>query len=180
MAAQAHKQTLLLLKGHPATGKSTLAKALSRRLAWPLIDKDDIKDHVYQLSDGGRLAYEIMWQIVRRQLENGLSVIVDSPLSYPTSYATGKEFATSYESCLLVVETKLANEPWKIRLDERLQQQQTHRTAGSVAMQKLLTNYAGSWLYPIAPEHHLVVDTAQPVEQLAQSIIYHLEQQRTL
>lgn len=33
-----------MCKGHPGTGKSTLASALAQRLAWPLIDKDDARD----------------------------------------------------------------------------------------------------------------------------------------
>jgi predicted kinase len=179
MSAQAHRQTLLLLKGHPATGKSTLATALARYLAWPLIDKDDIKDHLYPLPNSGHLSYEVLWQIVRRQLEIGLSVIVDSTLSYPQSYATGQQLATTYHARLLVVETKLAEASWKARLEQRLDEVQTHRTSGWDAMQQLLVDYAGSWHYPIAPEHHLTVDTSLPTLQLVQIIADHLAQQIT-
>jgi predicted kinase len=176
MPAQARRQTLLLLKGHPATGKSTLAKALARRLAWPLIDKDAIKDHVYHLPDGSSLAYNIMWQIARHQLEIGLSVVVDSPLSYPQAYATGQELAATFNSRLVIVETSLAESIWRERLDQRLQEQQTHRTAGWVAMQQLLAYYADSWRYPIEPDHHLLVDSAQPVDQLVRLVIHQLDQ----
>ena len=70
MPEQAFSQTLLLLKGHPATGKSALAHALAQRLAWPLIDKDDIKDYLYTLPQGNALSYKIMWHIVRHQLQS--------------------------------------------------------------------------------------------------------------
>lgn len=175
MPAPVYRQTLLLLKGHPATGKSTLAAALARRLAWPLIDKDAIKDHTYQLPQGNVLAYEIMWQVVRQQLMIGLSVVVDSPLSYPLAYATGQELASEYAARLLVVETSLAPELWQLRLDQRLQEPPTHRVSGWANMQQLLADYAGSWSYAIDPEEHLLVDSAQPVEQTVQSIIDHLE-----
>ncbi len=170
------KQTLILFKGHPGTGKSTLAVALARALHWPLIDKDDIKDFIYALPGGNVLAYEIMWQIARRQLEVGVSVIVDSPLSYPTSYATGQELVATYGARLLVIETTLAENLWYARLEARRQQQQTHRIASWDAMQQALIAYADSWRFPIASQKHLLVDTSKPVDQLVQSIIDHLTQ----
>jgi predicted kinase len=174
--AQVHRQTLLLLKGHPGTGKSTLALAVARRLAWPLVDKDAIKDHTYQLPQGNVLAYEIMWEVTRHQLEVGLSVVVDSPLSYPLAYATGQELARQYSARLVVVETSLAEEQWQARLDRRLHEPPTHRLAGWANMQNLLNDYAASWRYPIAPAHHLRVDTSQPVEQIVQTITHYLEE----
>jgi predicted kinase len=41
---QNQKQVLLLLKGHPATGKSALARRLATTLRWPVVDKDDARD----------------------------------------------------------------------------------------------------------------------------------------
>ena len=60
---------LIAMKGFAGSGKSTLSRALSKQLGWPLIDKDDVKD----LLDGhapaaGPLAYAIMFNIARRQL----------------------------------------------------------------------------------------------------------------
>lgn len=174
MSAPARKQTLLLFKGHPGTGKSTLAAALARHLAWPLIDKDDIKDHIYHLPDSGYLSYEIVWHIVRHQLEIGLNVLVDSTLSYPTTYATGQELAASFDARLVVVETRLPDDDWRARLELRMHEEQTHRTSGWEAMQRLLVDYNSSWQYPIAPEHHLIVDTSQPVAHLVQTIVKRL------
>jgi len=79
---------LIAMKGHPATGKSTLAQALARQQRWPLIDKDDVKDHTANVPGGNVLAYDILWQVVETQLRLGMSVIADSPLSYPLSYET--------------------------------------------------------------------------------------------
>ena len=88
-----NSQFLLCLKGHPGTGKSTLAQSLCRHLRWPLIDKDDIKDHTWDLAEGNALSYAILWQIVETQLRNGLSVIVDSPFARPHLYETAQQLA---------------------------------------------------------------------------------------
>jgi hypothetical protein len=57
---------LIALKGLSASGKSTLGRALSKQLGWPLIDKDDVKDLLdgYTAEAGG-LAYDIMFNIAR-------------------------------------------------------------------------------------------------------------------
>lgn len=175
MLAQVHRQTLILFKGHPGTGKSTLANALAKRLAWPLLDKDDIKDLIYQLPNSGYLSYEVLWKIVRHQLAIGLNIIVDSTLSYPQSYATGQQLAAEFGARLLLIETKLPDDLWKARLDQRLSEQQTHRTSGWEAMQQLLEEYADSWRYPIALEHHVVIQTDQPTETMVEAILIHIE-----
>jgi hypothetical protein len=41
-------------------------------------------------------------------------------------------------------------------------------------MQQLLADYDSSWRYPIPPQHHLVVNTELPTDQLVQSIIARL------
>ena len=164
---------LLLMKGHPATGKSSLARALARRLRWPLVDKDDAKDHLYHLPQGNQLAYQIAWQVTETQLGLGLSVIVDTPLSYPQGYATGQELAQRYRARLLVVETTLEEGEWRRRLAQRTDS--PHRISSWAAMQALLARYDGCWAYPIRPEHHLRVETHRPVAELVEQVLQALE-----
>ena len=62
------EQVLVLMKGHPGTGKSTLAQCLCRLLEWPLIDKDatrdclalsDLERQVPQVPGGAAEAWEL-------------------------------------------------------------------------------------------------------------------------
>ena len=161
---------LVALKGHPATGKSTLAYALARTLQWPLLDKDDIKDHTLGLPDANNLAYAILWQVVATQLALGVSVIVDSPFAYPVLYAQAQALATTHAAHLLVVETVLDEVRWRQRLEDRPPSASTHKIQGWARMQALLTSYADCWRYPIDPAHHLLVNTEEPLEQLLQLV----------
>ena len=161
---------LMTMKGHPATGKSALARVIARRFRIPLIDKDDVKDFVLDVPGANQLAYEVMWQVCATQLDLGLSVVAVSPLAYPEGYATAQELAAKYRARLLVIETVLDEALWKQRLDARRPGYSTHKISGWDAMQEQLRAYDGCWQYPIAPEHHLVVDTAQPVRSLVRAV----------
>ncbi len=165
---------LIAMKGHPATGKSTLAAALARTFRWPLIDKDDIKDHTLALPEGNHLAYAIMWQLVERQLALDLSVIVDSPLAYAHGYKAAATLAQQYRAQLLVVETSLDEKLWCDRLEARAADESRHKIRGWQRMQAQLEIYADCWRYPIQPEHHLLVETTQPLDQLVRRIQMHL------
>lgn len=158
------------MKGHPATGKSTLARALAQILCWPLLDKDDIKDHTLAAPGGNELAYAILWQVVATQLALGLSVIADSPLSYPIGYDMARKVVCRYGGRLLVVETSLADDEWRRRLEVRSPAESAHKTRGWAAMQALLRRYDGCWQYPIAPEHHLVVDMSRPLAEIVAQV----------
>lgn len=159
------------MKGHPATGKSTLARALAVHLRWPLIDKDDVKDFTLALPNGNGLAYDIAWRIVDTQLSLGLSCIVDTPLSYPQSYAEGCRLAQHYNAQLLVVETKLDEAEWRRRLEARAPEESQHKIRGWEAMQAQLARYNGCYDYPIAPSQHVRVDTAQPLPTLLNQVL---------
>lgn len=152
------------MKGHPATGKSMVARGLAQKLRLPLIDKDDIKDHVLGLPDANNLAYAVMWQIVETQLALRLGAIAVSPLSYVSGYEKACELAAKYTAKLLIIETVLDNVEWRRRLNARKPGYSTHKISGWDAMQEMLRKYDGCWQYPIAAEHHLVLNTAQPNE----------------
>jgi predicted kinase len=173
-AASPSAPWLFAMKGHPATGKSVVAHALAQRLRIPLIDKDDIKDVVLGLPDANGLAYDAMWQIAGTQLALGLSVVADSPLSYPVGYIQACEIATRHAARLLVVETMLPEAEWRRRLDARDPADSTHKICGWEAMQAMLRHYDGCWRYPIAPEHHLLLDTTAPAAVAVQRILDRL------
>ena len=80
---------LLIVNGHPATGKTAVAQFLSRRLGLPLLSKDYVKetlgDHLgtasYQDSIRlGRAAFETIFALAEASLRTGVSVVLESPI----------------------------------------------------------------------------------------------------
>lgn len=94
---------MLLLKGHPGCGKSTLAVQLARKLSWPLVDKDDARDCLAVLPHEhaalNAVSYVIMFRVAATQLACGQSVIVDSPLSRLELWEQAKQLAAQVRSC---------------------------------------------------------------------------------
>ena len=78
---------LIILAGMPATGKSTVAAALSRALGYPILEKDAIKEELFDtlgFEDYPRkraldhAANAALLRVLQSMLEAGTSVIVDN------------------------------------------------------------------------------------------------------
>jgi len=78
---------LLIVTGHPATGKTTLARALAHELALPLLSKDALKealfdalgwrDRAWSRQIGG-VALALLYRRAEEQLAAGCALIVES------------------------------------------------------------------------------------------------------
>lgn len=158
---------LIVMKGFAGSGKSTLSRALSTQLGWPVIDKDDVKDLLDgQAQAAGSLAYEIMFNIARRQLLLGLNVICDSPLTGNISYARAQRIAVETHASLAILECTCSNESlWKQRIEGRkaLQLPDHHQTDWNT-YHMFLRQSSSQEMYAIA-HPHLIVDTAQPLHE---------------
>ena len=78
---------VLLMAGLPGSGNSTLAKAAGRGLGWPVLDKDTVKSTLLELGAdedlAARASYVMLEELARDLVvEQGLSVILDTPSSY--------------------------------------------------------------------------------------------------
>ncbi len=159
---------LLAMRGLPGAGKSTLSRALSRELGWPLIDKDDCKDILDgRAGDAGGLAYAIMLNVARRQLCLGLSVIADSPLSFERFYLQAREITAACHAGLAVLECRCADDvEWQRRIDGRKALAlPAHHQVDWASFQVTRAEWVRRAGYPIR-DPHLVVDTLRPIPEL--------------
>lgn len=176
---------ILAMKGHPGTGKTTLAQSIAKTLKCPLIDKDHFKDCTKPLQQVTKatkllndLSYEAMWRVASAQLELGLSVVIDSPLSRRAHLDRILELAARSGARVVIVECKPRDEAeWRRRLERRSEVghgSSWHKPSTWQEMEKLLEGYEGCWDYDVGEEvPRLVVDTtcANGVEEVVSNVL---------
>lgn len=170
-----NRSVLLLLKGHPGTGKSTLGCRLAHRLGWPLIDKDDAKNALQSVAvkttdkeiNWNSLSYDIMWCYVETQLKCGLSCIVDCPLARKQLWDQANSLANKYSTKVVIVECFASNESiWADRLHARWMadkdSNRAHKPANMSEVMSIIERNKGSetWTKSIAENVSIIhVDT---------------------
>jgi predicted kinase len=173
-------QTLLMLKGPVGIGKSTLSRALGRRLHWPIIDKDDYSDVLLRhLKPHGEAAYDYMFAAVRALLGQGFSVICDSPLRGHISYKKAEMLAREAHSRLYILECHLDDDTlWRERIESR-----ARRPAHIIQTWQALLNYRknaeADFDYQM-PTQTLQLDMAEPLENNLERATAWLKSQQVL
>jgi predicted kinase len=77
---------LIVVTGPPATGKTGLARDLARRLAIPILEKDTLKERLYEVFGHGEeleqriedAALALLFSVVESQLRAGTTVVAES------------------------------------------------------------------------------------------------------
>ncbi len=106
---------LIALAGLPGSGKSTLARRLGRALGMPVLSVDPIEAALFRAgierSDRtGLAAYLVVEALAARQLEMGLSPIVDASNYVEPARAMWRDLALRHGVALRWIETVVSDE----------------------------------------------------------------------
>lgn len=116
--------TLLMFKGHPGTGKTTLARELHQVLGWPLVVRDEIKDQLLAegvpLAEVGARSYAVLWARLAELLDAKTSVICDTNINQPLALTHLERLAAIEGVRIVVLECICSNRrEHRRRLDRR-------------------------------------------------------------
>lgn len=181
----------ILMKGHPGCGKSTLARALGTLYNFPVVDKDDAKDAMQELAEGvdadiiNKISYNIMVNVVRRQMAHGVSVIVDSPLSRRDIYERLKCIATEHHATVIILECISSNtHVWNERLVRRAQAAtfSSHKPSNLQDVKDLMQSYKGEnvWQEDDALVHRITIDTTimESIDDQVYTVMTYFQQKK--
>lgn len=161
------EQTLILFAGMPGSGKTTLARMVSRRLMIPAFAKDRmqrvLRDHHLAAENSGD-GYYLILDMADEQLSLGLSVILDATFPLDHFRIVASEIAARHQArfCALYFSCS-DDQEWQRRMNQRVQYVPGWRPVGWSDVLRM-RDYYQPWntnalaidsLYP--PEHNLPI-----------------------
>jgi predicted kinase len=168
------KPFVIQMHGDPGSGKTTLSRALAPRVPAIHIDKDVVMTAMVHSriprEVAGPLSYEIIWTFGRSLVEQGHSIIVDSPAFWPQVEGNGRSLASATGAIYAMIEVRCDD---TAELDRRL-----------ATREALATNPSERHDWLAVPgtrqptRERLVVDGQRPVSELVCTALAYLRERR--
>ncbi len=172
---------LILFRGLPASGKSTLARAVAMTNRVPILDRDILKALAAQgyLDDvaAAKLSYAQLLLLAEEQLALGLGVVIDSPFTEGDQLTPFIALGRALGVPVRIIHCVVALEVLQERIRRRDGQVSSVQWSGDSGVAKLTTRLqedtaARSLLFPqpVVGAELLPVDTHQPLDRCLEII----------
>ncbi len=163
---------IILFRGRPGTGKTTLTHAFAEKTHFSILRKDDIYDpvseYVKEHSDRNKLSHGILYKILESNIHSDATFILDFAFQNSSDYSIIKNWCAERNVQFKSVLVTCSDEKlWAERLDKRSE---------NPTPNQLITSFEGFKKYygtmHIEPEQdELVVDTVKSVEEIIQEVV---------
>lgn len=170
----------LQMSGVPGSGKSTVARAVSKATGAIVIDHDIVKSALIDSTIGdidtdsaGKISYRIEWALIDFYLSQGQSVILDSPCLYTEMLEKGTAFSAKHQAKYKYVECVLEDIQeidHRLRTRERMLSQNTQVTSEEEFRKAFEISKRPTDI------HYLVIDSGKPVDSYLDSILSYLNE----
>lgn len=167
------------MSGFPGAGKSTVSKYIAKLTGAIIVDHDVLKSALLKSLEVkgiestivGGLAYDVEWALIDSYLEQGHSVILDSPCLYEGMVEKGIKLSNKHGVKYKYIECYLNDmEEINARLQTRKRMiSQIEKVRSEVGFKKWLNGSKK----PLNSEY-LIVDSSEPLERYAENMIDYM------
>ncbi|MBL8160736.1 MAG: ATP-binding protein [Anaerolineae bacterium] len=164
--------TLILFAGMPGSGKTTLARMVSRRLGVPAFAKDRVQrvlrdHHLADASSGD--GYYIILDLADEQLSLGLSVILDATFPLDHFRTVASEIAARHQARFCAIYCYCSDDAvWRDRMTNRVQYVPGWKPVGWDDVQRM-RDYYQPW-----DDNALFVDSLRSPEENLPMVLEHI------
>ncbi|CAN8067745.1 unnamed protein product [Agarophyton chilense] len=186
------RQVVVLIRGYPGVGKTTVAFALAKELGYCLVCKDDVREaairhdanvlaairavcpeHANSVCvDSNDMTYEAMFAVGLTQLKVGASgVVLESPLGRVALGERALEITREAQAHCVLVDCYAERSVW----EERLAKRASKRDYRPSSVDQIMNHYSNIE-YPMDCDAHVSVDCARPLEENVKKIALVIKQ----
>lgn len=139
--------SLIVIGGFAGAGKTTVATRLSGKYNYPVFSSDIINDALRPVlqkdfKEVSPIAYKVMWHLVRKQLSNGVTVIVDTHMATPVLWESLDALMQDMPDVRVVpIILQASLETHRNRIDERGRTNKEHLNLGGDKLEDVLFKY---------------------------------------
>jgi thymidylate kinase len=139
--------TLIVVGGFAGAGKTTVSAKLSRKYNYPIFSSDVINDALRSalnkdFHEVSPTAYDIMWHLLRQQLANGLTVIMDTNMSSARVWDSLDALKRDMpEVSILPIILQVSLETHQVRIDSRGRTNKEHLNLGGDRLEDIMFKY---------------------------------------
>ncbi len=153
---------LILICGLPGTGKSTLAKALTKKFHFihfntDIIRKKTLKRRTYSEKEKAHV-YEMLFAETEKKLKKGKSIILDGTFYRDIKRKLAASLAKKYKTKFFIVECILNENEIRKRIEKRVK-------IGTISEADFLVYKKVKKQFEPIKEKHLKIDCALPIVQ---------------
>jgi|Deesub1362A_J573_1020465.scaffolds.fasta_scaffold00057_124 hypothetical protein len=168
---------LILLCGLPGTGKSTLAKRITRRYSATILQTDEVRKEIIKKptysQEEKRLVYKVVFLITKYLLKSKRNVILDGTFYKRKLRNEAYKIADECKNRFIIIECTAPEEVIKKRMKRRISKGRGLSDADYDVYLKIKKQFE-----PIRREH-LTVDTTKPFNTCVDEILEYLKKIRS-
>ena len=177
---------LIIVCGLPGSGKTTLAKEISKRLKIACIHKDSIKEQFFEsmnlstLEDSkrvGKPTIDVLFRLAQEQMENGVDIIIEAPFNFPDDYPLFEGWQRKYGVNLYVIICSISKEERNNRFVERLNNGNRHHSHHDIDRLHIegFDNNQIEFDYADIPGKQIRITTDKPVNVLVEEVVSRIK-----